>query len=517
MESDEDEEGYIDCQFDSDRARERGSEEDGSGDDMNSKKKRRSKSLERLSNLSIRPSAGEANSLTSSRSHQEFARRPRIPPRPSTQVLSRFKQQRDSLVVSSPGASPRSSGKPGNPVKTKYVELDVLPAKENAKGVRNGGAATGSPHLHSSSKSRTAPRTSYAMLQLPDEGSNSPSSNSRRTSGQPHSRKTVQRSKSNALDQPLYSEYKTPRNSAAYPAATSDSWERPLHLETEAPPSRKPKKTYSTASLYPTTHRTPPLPPRGSTLEDNSAATFRTVSEASHRDQHTTAPHIIDLRTGTATYRNGSDSPHTSAGEAGISTTPPSVATVHLSGQTSHHRHTHHEPLLSDIGTCQGEGSVNRHEKLQFRRPPPPSRRPPARPPAPIPQPRKPRTQTTSPSDPESDQYIQMVSPRVMSPASGSGSIQSGKPSLSGSGGVVNTTAFPRSSGGPREGGGAEGVREAQSNTTDVSGEYDGAYSYVDLVKNRRLIVTIASNPPDPKSSARHEGELQTTSVKSGH
>ena len=528
MHSDEDEAGYMDCEFDSERAREQvcstctWSEAEDDSDAMNRGKQRRSKSLERLSNFSVHSPAGEANVLTSSQSHQEIARRPRIPPRPSTQLLSKFRQQRDVLASRPPGASQRSPEKVGNPVRTmKYVELDVLPSKENPKGVRKGGAGrtAGSPQL---SKSRTAPRTSYAMLQLPDESSNSPTSSIRRTSGQPPhsgSRRSVQRSKSNAHDQARHSEYKTPRNSTAYPAA-SDSWERLSHLETETPSPRKPRKTSSTVTLHPTAHRSPPLPPRGLTV-DHSACTSSPVPEPAHHDLHTTSPHIIDLRTGTATYNDGSKSPHTSAGEASASTTShTSAATAHLNGHTAPHRHSSHEPHStsspSDIATCntaRREESTISHEKSQFGRPPPPSRKPPDRPPGPIPRPRKARTSvtavTTSPNEPESDQYMRMVSaPRVSSTASGTSS--SVKPSLS-SCGVVNMTPLPRVSGGTREGGGVEGVREAQGDTADVSDEFDGAYSYVDLVKDRRLMVT--SNSTVRKTSTRREGELQVTSV----
>ena len=54
-------------------------------------------------------------------------------------------------------------------------------------------------------------------------------------------------------------------------------------------------------------------------------------------------------------------------------------------------------------------------------------------------------------------------------------------------------------------------MREGQGDTVDGSGEYDGPYSYIDLVKNRGLMVT--NNSIDGKTSARHEREFQVTSV----
>ena len=442
--------------------------------------RKRSKSLERLSAASIRPSPPRGGNVacSSSAGFSTTGRRrrqpleapspraqppvPRIPPRPTEQVLNRFQQQRANLSIPPAAAAPswRSPPPPATPPpqlsagasrspqpKRRYVEVDL-----GKGGGKTGRAATGSPQGSPRlAKSRAAqqPRTSYVVLQLGDGGNGvaaSPSGVVRREHA--GGKTPVKRCKSNVTERSIAVQQQSdrqPRFSAAYHHPPHPSAALVHHHQQQqetpgvsSPSSRKPRKS---STPNPQSHTGPRqhLPPRTtsltgvSSLEQNQFSDLVRLEEPVEGEDSgstSTSLHIIDLRSGTTAYR--------------------------------------------------GDGP-------QIQRPPPPVRIPPSRPPAPVPRPRKnlqgkPQPTTTAKTNnpaAELEPYVQM-SP-VLSSTNCSQVPNSG---------TSNLTPLPRQSWGQqrwRGGGEGGGDRERQP-TPDSDSEEFGAYSYVDLVKNRHLL-----------------------------
>ena len=466
---------------------------------MNGKKL--SKSLERLSTLSVQPSAGDANSTSSLRlssNHQEFVSppRPRIPPRPNEQALARFKQQQVNL---SAAGSPGAARPPGKAARTKYVEVHVSSPKE---GTRRGGGegrtsgVTAPRHSSPVTKSAAA-RTSYVVLKL-NEGS--PPSRSQRTSSK-QPKKGVQRCRSSVGEQPRRHD-NVPRRSAVLSATTTsvnplvnENLQAPKS-EPLSPPLRKPRK------LSQPTRPTTSLPPRA-LLHASPRHFVPTKSEGvcettleTHQVCHIASPHIIDSRTGTAYTENGENTPR------GVDITRQTQAPP--SGDFNQEPQTVYPSSGNISHLPRNESTDNsKHSNLQPRRPPPPSRKPPIRPP--IPRPRKTRTSAINSLDPpELDPYVQMsqVSSSISCPKSSTDQlIRSPAPPFPSSCGNINRTPLPQASG-PWHG----GMRETEINVED-NGAYENDYSYVDLVKNQHLMSRTNFTGPHASNTHKDDGK----------
>ena len=417
--------------------------------------RKRSKSLERLSAVSTRPSRGGDAGATPDFSTAPRRRRqaqskqeaspsprgaPRIPPRPAEQLLNRF---RTNISSSTPDPSPPSARRSHAHIpsgsraaaaalpKKKYVELDVGGGSKQNKGTTGGGgggrAAAGtnsrsSPRLVSSRPGQQR-RTSYAVLQIDGTATTAatPPPPSRfvvqrreRTGARPE----VKRCQSTATERSIVVQRDPhPRYSAAYP--TYHHHQHSQHLETtqQGTPGvslspRKPRKLSA------------PTPPSGE--QNSSSELVKPVLEAEGSSTGSSL-HIIDLRSGTTVFKGDGSSP-------------------------------------------------------QVQRPPPPVRKPPSRPPAPIPRPRKnlpgkphktPLTKANTSTDLEP--YVAMSSAECASLAS---TTTARLPND----GAKNSTPLPQEWR-RRGGGGEERVPTPDSEPLDFE-----AYSYVDLVKNRHLL-----------------------------
>jgi hypothetical protein len=376
----EDEDGYIQCKnlpvsestiYDSNFARQlspsptlvlRRPSSESQQWSMGSRK--RSKSLERLSAVSVRPSTSRGGNASGAdfstaprrrrRGQLEVSPRavaalaPRIPPRPTDQLLNRFQQQRANLSHPSP-ATPAAQGKAPALQRKKYVELDVG-VKE--KGTAGGGRAAGT-------NSRNSPRL-----------------RTEETLGSPRKPRKMSAPNTHiALKQ---------------------------HLSTKA---------VSLDEQNPSRELVNP--------EESSASSL----------------HIIDLRSGTTVYRDDSGSP-------------------------------------------------------QVQRPPPPLRKPPSRPPAPLPRarknlPTKPPTTTKITGEPtDLEPYVDM-SPADTTKRTSTSQLPNG--------GTKNTTPLSRELRGQR---GERGRGGKERDPTPESEPEDfEAYSYVDLVKNRHLLGRDSQGP----------------------
>ena len=424
------------------------------GDNMGSK--RQSKSLERLSALSIRPSsAGEASSssgslnsnASQSQMRQEFARpAPRIPPRPDVLVLSRFQQQRQLLGRAlRPPSSPRAE--PGQTPRRKYVELEVLPPKRDGKLEAGGTSRSAPQQTQSKHLSPRAARTSYAVLCIEDDATKDPRKRSQGANRRQRDRAPVRRSKSSSGDQPTppgsrgYNMYTHARNSSALPA---DHLQQQNHLDpAETPKTRKPRKV-STPVITTTTTTTasvghfPPLSVKAASV-DTSSSSAATLEVG------------VDTRLKATSHTISAPTLHTSHGVLRTSS----------------------ENLRSEEDSASSA-----------KRPPPPNRKPPVRPRGPpVPRPRKPRTNPET-NDPD---YVHMMSSSAhgtlatISTTPGSSSSLHSLHSQSSS--TTNTTPLPQVSAGQVRGEKGEG----NGSPLDTD-EEDGPYTYIDLTKNRHLM-----------------------------
>ena len=414
--------------------------------------KKRAKSLERLSTISVTPSSA-VEATTSSPSDWGRVRSPRIPPRPNEHVLSRFLQQRAKITTlrSSSGAA-SSGGGQGRPARRKYVEVDVIPPKENCAGGGGGGGRNVTPQPKAR-LSRAPPRTNYVLLQT-ENMSDSTSSHTHHTRGpQGRSKVPVQRSKSSACD--------------------CDS-QCSAHLESEAPLPRKPRKI--SASVYSSST----LPPRAISLYDERLlATTGQVGLAdseletrfdAHSISDTGSWNITDSRAGTTAPQNSTTLPrsHPQAVSGGVFIQEP------------------HTPV----------------PPLKFRIPPPPNRKPPTRPPGPTPRPRKPRTMNSQDA-PGLDAPTQGTSqnPQRFGEPLDPPPVSTAPPSSSGS--KTSVSPSPHARGPWKEEIVTTGVQ------VDPDDPEDGAYSYVDLVKNRHII----ARQPTPSHHRQHSGKPEWFTV----
>lgn len=455
---DSDDEGYVDCFNTLPFAVDRTSSADASAreihptassenlsagsSDMNPKK--RSKSLERLSGVSIRPSLspgcdlGSTTSLRYPPNDNEFVRRPRIPPRPNEHVLARFEQQKNNLVAS---RHPRKAAR------SKYVNFN-LPEEENRRGREGEEGSEGARGVGETRQKVTAARTTKIYKAAGTttlhtgrvEGS--PKSNRQRTSGallRPG--KPVQRCKSSAgsCKNPRHHEHTKPRRSAVLPDSTPNPADTSgaLKFEPRSRPVIKPRKT----SVEDSAHSSPLSNKVGETPHSRTGIVYRNAGEVLPSGINVTPMHLD-------------------------STQPPSVGDFNP------------EPLSLHTPSKV----LPRNDKnVQPRRPQPPNRKPPVRPPVPVPRPRKLHTPTTENPDPlEADQYVHMSTiPTALT-------LDSNNPSLPLARGLT-----PLSKQGDQPAG-------IQTNTTKDSDDDEGAYSYVDLVKNIHLMASPHLTPPYP-------------------
>ncbi|CAI8035416.1 hypothetical protein GBAR_LOCUS19882 [Geodia barretti] len=455
----EDEDGYIQCNdlpvsdstiYDSNFARKlsptvlsrRPLEESEQWFIMGSRK--RSKSLERLSAASVRPStsrggnASDADFSTAPRRRRRgqleaspravAAPAPRIPPRPTYQLLNRFHQQRTNLSHPSPAtpgrsASPAAQGRAPALPRKKYVALDVgVKEKGTAGGRRTAGTnSRNSPRLVSSTKA-AQPRIGYTVLQIDSaDGAASASPPLTPRVVVRRERAPVQRCKSTASERSVVVQRDPqPRHSAAYPIQHHHTQHSLCTGETlgVSPSLRKPRKLSApnTVSL------------------DEQNLSRELVNPVKPEESSASSLHIIDLRSGTTVYRDDSGS--------------------------------------------------------QAQRPPPPHRKPPTRPPAPLPRarkdlPNKPPTTTKIAGEPtDLEGYVEM------SPADTTKRTSTSQLPNSGS---INTTPLPRElrgQRGERGRGGKDRLPTPESEPEDFE-----AYSYVDLVKNRHLLSRDGQGP----------------------
>jgi hypothetical protein len=468
----EDEDGYIQCKnlpvsestiYDSNFARQlspsptlvlRRPSSESQQWSMGSRK--RSKSLERLSAVSVRPSTSRGGNASGAdfstaprrrrRGQLEVSPRavaalaPRIPPRPTDQLLNRFQQQRANLSHPSP-ATPAAQGKAPALQRKKYVELDVG-VKE--KGTAGGGRAAGtnsrnSPRLVSSTKA-AQPRIGYAVLQIDSAdgaASASPPPTSRVVVRRERARAPVQRCKSTASERSIVVQRDPqPRHSAAYPIQHhhkqhSHISESSLRTEETLGSPRKPRKMSA-----PNTHIAlkQHLSTKAVSLDEQNPSR-ELVNPVLPEESSASSLHIIDLRSGTTVYRDDSGSP-------------------------------------------------------QVQRPPPPLRKPPSRPPAPLPRarknlPTKPPTTTKITGEPtDLEPYVDM-SPADTTKRTSTSQLPNG--------GTKNTTPLSRELRGQR---GERGRGGKERDPTPESEPEDfEAYSYVDLVKNRHLLGRDSQGP----------------------
>ena len=462
--------------------------------DMSSRK--RSKTLERLSVLSIsRPSPPAASRGTADPRRRRQLQAPavppppRVPPRPNEQLLNRFHLQRANFSPPAPSSGlqqPATSSAP----RRKYVEVDVIEKGETPAGAR------GSPRLR---RTKAAlPRTSYVVLQIDGPTRSapcSPSSASRAgrlaASGK---RVQVKRCKSSTSERslrPARDPFHQPRHSAAFPAhqhqlqTPSESSRRLQEPQSVCPP-RKPRKS-SVPNPLPSSYHTTPRP----NLLHTRAVSVTTDAHSNHHEfsqtsssesnlfpdpvepdetiQPTSSLHIINLRSGTATFEGGSNN------------TPSTV------GPTS--------------------------DSTQVHRPPPPLRKPPSRPPAPTPRARRQAVKTTAKTETPSTELEPYVHMSPSAPLSNPAAIASGSPGqqrkITNNGcGAKNTTPLPRESWGHPPG--LVGAGKGRPPTPDSGSEEFGAYSYVDLVRDRHLFrdPSLTGAPPTPPVAPGNTSEF---------
>lgn len=419
---------------------------------------RRSRSLERLSGVSIKPfpasGLGSTINLSYSSNDNEFSRPPRVPPRPNDEVLARFEQQKNDIVT-------RSTLQPGKVARSKYVNVDLREEgggrrRESGEGTRRGreaeggarkgreGARRGREAEGSSLKGKDGKATGQQTGRVREV---SPKSRRQRTSGaslQPA--KPVKRCKSSAgvSEVPRHQEY-TPRRSAALPDSTPNPTETSGTLKLEPPsrPAIKPRKTRA-ISLEETLH--------------SSQSSANTTGSPTL---------VLDSRTGGACR-------------------PLRISLPSISNDSSLQNGT----MLLNVGDFNQEpqilcsssdrnGPVVISDNVQPARPPPPNRNPPTRPPAPTPRPRKPRTPTTIiPDLSEDDQYVHMSR---------------------------DPTTLNRD----------QNINPSLPLETDMGNGSDsddgGAYSYVDLVKNRHLTVSPYFDRTNPLCT--HDGKFHIESL----
>ena len=469
----EDEDGYMQCYFgDADDEVARAGESNLGAPELcrsciclqdtqsvNMGLKKRARSLEQLSTTSLAPSSavGVTSLTKSSPSDNDQGRRgpPQIPPRPNVHVLSRFLQKRARRNALSSG------GGQGRPAGRKYVEVDVIPPKENcARGGEGGGRSVTPQRLSPSSLSPSrAPRpTRYVLLQISD-------STSSHTQGGPqgHSKVPVRRSKSGGCDRLL-------QNSA--------------HLEPEAPSLRKPRSvSASGAHVCPSS----PLPPRVTSINDErllvttgqvglANSELKTRFNA-HSISDTGSWNITDSRAGTTGPQNSTTWPRSH---------PKTVS----DGVFIQEPHTPVPPL-------------------KFRIPPPPNRKPPTRPPGPTPRPRKPRPRkprtTNSQDAPGLDPQTQGTSqnPQRFGEPLKPPPVSTAPPSSSGSRTSVSPSPHPR------------GPWKEEIVTTGIQVDPDDdEYSYVDFVKDHEYsYVEVIARQPTPNHPRQHSGKPEWCAV----
>ena len=523
-------EEYVDCYFTSapavdrepsadDRARELPKASSGlsvssNSGDMNPK--RRSKSLERLSAVSIKPfpasdPLGSTFNLRFPSNDDDFSRPPRVPPRPKEEVLARFEQQKNSLVTRSAAVL-----QPGKVTRNKYVNVYLREGggrrrRESGEESRRGreaeeGARRGREPEDRARKGREAEGTlrgkdgalSKAAGPHTAATGREESSKSRRqrTGGaslQP-GKPVVQRCKSSAgvRELPRHQEY-TPRRSAALPDSTPNPAETSGTLKSEPPsrPAIKPRKT------------------RAISLEERVQSSHSVANSAAESPTL-----VIDSRTGTVCLQSGD-----------VAITLPSSNDVTPSSQNVT-THLNQPPNAGDFNqepqsfcsTSKVNELVVSSENSQPVRPPPPNRKPPTRPPVPSPRPRKPRTPTTKTPDlSEEDQYVHMSRNTTATSLNRDQSInpslsrdqiinpslsrdQSINPSLSRDQSI--NPSLPVSE--PVQG---EQLGGRPTDAANDSDNEEGAYSYVDLVKNRHLI-TPSPNFAGAYPTCTHDSEF---------
>lgn len=494
--------------------------------------RKRSKSVDRLTGLSVRPSSNldTSNSLATSVSSLNLAARrelvarppPRIPPRPNAHVLTRFEQKK--AVLTSPGPT-RSSPKTGKVARQKYVELDVADT----------GQLRGRPQQPTTQPRSKAGRTSYAVLQIDDatSGPNTGAASSRRPRQGRSAAARVQRCKSslpehhNGTTTASRTRTHDPRHSTALITPASNAHvphSTHLHAPTTVALSpRKPRKSSTPVLVSPTQPH--PLPPRAVTQLSNhchsNVANYHTdkvsnqgkPKDDSYKTSNEPALHIIDLRSGISEYRNNDSNKTHSIPPQPINSTEAIYLNIPTTGSNGT---LSHDSVSHTGGTATSQSSVvysntahltselfksgeDENISANARHPPPPSRIPPIRPSGPTPRPRKPRSSVTTntpvaTTPPETYSYVKMSPSNPRKLNIGTATTDSAAPSLTTSsnqlcnGNAINNTPLPRLTQ-TRKGEGGEGVGSTVDAVASTSEECYEAYSYVDVVKNRHLMV----------------------------